>query len=397
VRSGRDRRTSSGSGPIRVAYLTPTMAPGGAERQQLLLAELLPRPEFNVRFIALLERGAWASRAEALGARVDVLGLARPRGRRDPRWALAGLAASRHYRRLVRDVDIVDAWLAPSFTYAALNQPLARVPVLVAGRRSMNELYRGKAHLRRALTAWAARRAAAVVANSHAAAREVVADDGVDPDRVTVIPNAVVPVEADPATIAEIRQGWGVGADDLVVGCVANLKPGKGLETLIRAAAKIRDAAPMLRYVVVGEGPSRAELAAAIGRLGLERTVLLVGRVEDARTLYPAFDIAVQTSTSEGLPNAVLEAAAAGRPIVATDVGGTREIIDAPGIGLLIRPDDVDELGDALLRLANDRGLREALGTAARTRSAAFSASRLVEATSELYVRLLQERRAGGR
>jgi glycosyltransferase involved in cell wall biosynthesis len=153
----------------------------------------------------------------------------------------------------------------------------------------------------------------------------------------------------------------------------------------------------MLRYVVVGEGPSRAELAAAIGRLGLERTVLLVGRVEDARTLYPAFDIAVQTSTSEGLPNAVLEAAAAGRPIVATDVGGTREIIDAPGIGLLIRPDDVDELGDALLRLANDRGLREALGTAARTRSAAFSASRLVEATSELYVRLLQERRAGGR
>jgi glycosyltransferase involved in cell wall biosynthesis len=119
---------------------------------------------------------------------------------------------------------------------------------------------------------------------------------------------------------------------------------------------------------------------------------VLAGRVEDARTLYPAFDIAVQTSTSEGLPNAVLEAAAAGRPIVATDVGGTAEVIDTPERGLLVHPEDPDELGRALVRLSADSALREALGRAALARSADFSVARLVASTSELYRRLLRER-----
>lgn len=391
----RARRTMAGdSDPIRLVFLTPTLAPGGAERQQLLLAERLPRPAFDVRFVCLLERGAWASRAEALGARVDVLGLSRPTGLLDPRWAIGGLRASGRYRRLVRDADIVDAWLAPSFTYAALNRPLAGVPVLIAGRRSMSHLYAGKLPVRRALTSWAARQADAVVANSQAAAREVVQGDGVPRERVVVIPNAVVPVVVDSDSVARQRQAWGFGGNELIVGCVANYKPGKGLETLLEAAARIRQDAPQLRYVLVGDGPSRGALEAVVDRLDLRAIVVLAGRVDDARTLYPAFDIAVQTSTSEGLPNAVLEAAAAGRPIVATDVGGTAEVITTAGQGILVRPEDARELGVALLRLAADAGLRDALGRAALERSADFSTARLLDTTSELYRRLLGEYRA---
>jgi glycosyltransferase involved in cell wall biosynthesis len=378
--------------PVRVAYLIPTLAPGGAERQQLLLAELLPRPTFDVRFITLLDRGDWAPRAEVLGVRVDALGLSRPAGRVDPNLAVAGIRASRRYQRLVRNVDIVDAWLAPSFAFAALNQPLTRVPVLIAGRRSLSDLYRGKSRARRALTSWAARRAAAVVANSNAAAREVVEDDRVDPARVVVIPNAVLPATTDPATVARLRREWGVPDDGLVVGSVANYKPGKGLEMLLEVAARIRQDAPGLRFVLVGEGPMRVELAATIARLDLGAIVVLAGRVDDARALYPAFDIAVQTSTSEGLPNAVLEAAAAGRAIVATDVGGTAEIVDSAERGLLIQPDQPDQLARAILRLAGDRRLRDALGRSALERSADFSAARLVESTSALYLRLVAER-----
>jgi glycosyltransferase involved in cell wall biosynthesis len=390
----RARRGVAGAGgPVRVAFLTPTLSQGGAERQQLLLAELLPRPAFEVRFIALLERGDWASRAESLGVRVDVLGLSRPTGGLDPRWGLDGLRATGRYRDLVRDVDIVDAWLAPSFTFAALNQPFARVPVMIAGRRSLSDLYRGKSGIRRAVTSWAARRAAAVVANSQVAAREVVSDDRVDASRVVVIPNAVLPVVADPAAAARMRRTWGFGERDLVVGCVANYKPGKGLGMLIEIGARIRGQAPDLRYVLVGDGPSRDELAAAISRLALDSVVVLAGRIDDARSLYPAFDIAVQTSTSEGLPNAVLEAAAAGLPIVATDVGGTAEILESAERGVLIRPGDPDGLAGALLRVAGDPALRSALGRAALERSADFSTSHLVEATSALYVRLLDEHR----
>lgn len=392
----RARRSMAGdSDPIRLVFLTPTLAPGGAERQQLLLAERLPRPEFEVRFVCLLERGAWASRVESLGIPVDVLGLSRPTRLVDPRWAIDGLRASGRYRRLVRNADIVDAWLAPSFTYAALNQPLARVPVLIAGRRSMSHLYAGKLPVRRALTSWAARRADAVVANSQAAAREVVDGDGVPRERVVVIPNAVVTVELEAAKIARQRQAWGFGGDELVVGCVANYKPGKGLETLLEVAVRIHAEAPRLRYVLVGDGPSRDSLDKAIDRLGLRSIVLLAGRVDDARTLYPSFDIAVQTSSSEGLPNAVLEAAAAGRPIVATNVGGTAEVIDTAERGVLVRPEDPDELGRALLRLAADPTLRDAMGRAALERSADFSVARLVDTTSDLYRRLLRARGVG--
>jgi glycosyltransferase involved in cell wall biosynthesis len=392
----RTRRALAGNrDTIRLVFLTPTLAPGGAERQQLLLAEHLPRPQFDVRFVCLLERGAWAPRAEALGASVEVLGLSRPTGVH-PGWVIDGLRASRQYRRLVADVDIVDAWLAPSFTYAALHQPLARVPVLIAGRRSMSHLYERKSSIRRALTAWAARRAAAVVANSRAAAHEVIERDRVPPDRVVVIPNAVVPLQVDPDAVARQRAAWGFGAGEVVVGSVANYKPGKGLETLIEAAARLRADAPNLRYVLVGEGPTRDALAAAIARLDLGSVVVLAGRVDDARLLYPAFDIAVQTSTSEGLPNAVLEASAAGLPIIATAVGGTAEIIDTSERGLLIRPEDPGELARALLRLARDEPLRQELGRAAFERSADFSTDRLVAATAELYVRLLRERRSPG-
>lgn len=395
----RARHSRAGAGqPIRVAFLTPTLSPGGAERQQLILARLLPKSTFDVRFIALLERGAWAAEAESLEARVDVLGLSRPGGAAfEPRWAYAGLRAVGRYRSLVCDVDIVDAWLAPSFTFAALAQPFARVPVVLAGRRSLSDLYAGKSRARRAAASWASRRAAAVVANSQAAAREVVAHDHVDPARVFVIPNAVLPIEVEPSAAARQRLDWGFGVDDIVVGCVANYKPGKGLESLIEVAARLRNDAPSLRYLLVGDGPLRNDLAGAIDRLDLRSIVVLNGRVDDARSVYPAFDIAVQTSTSEGLPNAVLEAAAAGLPIVATAVGGTAEVLDSDERGLLIRPGDPDQLARALLRLAGDPDLRETLGRSALERSGEFSARRLAEATAALYIRLLDERQRGNR
>ena len=397
MRWRRARRARAGCGrPIRVAFLTPTLSPGGAERQQLILARLLPKAAFDVRFIVMLERGGWAAEAESLGARVDLLGLSRPGDARpDPSWAIAGLRAIGRYRRLVRDVDILDAWLAPSFTFAAFAQPIARVPVVLAGRRSLADLYSVKSRGRRAAAAWASRRAAAVVANSRAAAREVIAQDHVDPAKVFVVPNAVLPIAIDPTEAARQRLAWGFGVDDVVVGCVANYKPGKGLEGLVEVAATLRHIAPSLRYVFVGDGPMRAELAGAIDRHELRSVAVLHGRVSDARSLYPAFDIVVQTSTSEGLPNAVLEAAAAGLPIVATNVGGTAEILDSDVRGILIQPEDPHQLAGALLRLVADPTLRKRLGDAALERSAEFSGARLAETTASLYVRLLEQWRRG--
>jgi glycosyltransferase involved in cell wall biosynthesis len=384
VRRGR----TSADRPIRLAFLTPTLDPGGAERQMLILAALLPRDQFEIRFIAMFERGAWAIEADRLGIPVHLLGIPRSASPRRPQTVLAIARALQRYVALTRDVDIVDAWLIPSFTFAGLAQPLARVPVLLAGRRSSLDLYVGKPWYRRAAAGWVSRRADAVVANSAAARRDAIEREGVDPTRVALIPNAVIPVDPDPADRSRRRREWGFADDDIVVGCVANYKTGKGLETIVEAAGRLRMRVRNLRFVLVGEGPLRGPLLTKIGQADLGSIVVLNGALSDARRVYAAFDIAVQASDSEGLPNAVLEAAAAGRPIVATDVGGTSEIIGSPD-AFLFRPGDADALTAALERLADDPGLRRSMGERARVSASRFSADALVAKTAALYLRLL--------
>lgn len=282
------RRRVSRDGRIRVAYLTAWLGPGGAERQMLYLARALPRDRFEVSFITMADPGPWGPRAEALGVRVHALDL--PRGARLGAGAIwrIGRAIVR-YRRLSRSVDIVDAWLVPASTFAALAQPLARVPVLMAGRRSMLAVYAGRSRARRWLAAWAARRAKAVVANASGAAAEAVDHEGVRRERVHVIANAVEPIPADPGARDRLRAGWACDPDALVVGVVANLKPGKGFDTLLDAAAALRAAAPQLRYVLVGDGALRSTVERGIEARGIGDILRLTGTVDDARTLYPAF------------------------------------------------------------------------------------------------------------
>ena len=382
--------------PLRVAFLAPSLHPGGAERQMLLLAAALPRADFRVRFILLSERGLLASEAEALGFPVHVLGLRRESFRTLTRHSVGDAArALREYRRLTRGIDLVDAWLVPTYTFAGVLRPLARVPVLLAGRRSTIDVNRTRTWYREIAGRIAMRRVDAVVANSQAAANDAIAVERIDPARVHVIRNAVVPVETTDAERLRLRQGWGFSPEDLVVGCVGNFKPGKGQQVLLDLAGGLRELHPSLRYCLVGDGPLRGWLETEIRRRGLETCVTLDSGVTDARSLYAAFDIAVQASDSEGLPNAVLEAAAAGLPIVATAVGGTAEILTSGVNGLLVAKGDREGLAAAIGQLSVDGDLRRRLGLAARERADAFSPARLAEQTGGLYLGLASGAVAG--
>lgn len=375
---------------IRIALLAPFLPPGGAERQMMYLAAALPRPEFDVRFILLSERGPLADEAEALGLRVDVLGIDRHAcsGVR-PACVMALARAVRSYYRLTRGVDIVDAWLVPAYTFAGIVQPIARVPVLMAGRRSLLDVERTRRWYRELAGSLSMRFVDAVVANSQAAADQAVETEGIARERVHVIRNAVEPIAASDADVRSWRRRWGADDAEVVAGCVASLQAGKGHDLLLDVVDSLRDTLPTLRMVFIGDGPLRDPLQREIDRRGLGELVTLHTGVLDARGCYPALDIAVQASESEGLPNVVLEAAAAGRAIVATDVGGTREIITNDLDGLLVARGDRDGLAAALARVASDEDLRVRLGTAARERSRSFSIARLAAETGGLYARLL--------
>ena len=142
---------------------------------------------------------------------------------------------------------------------------------------------------------------------------------------------------------------------------------------------------PALRVVLVGDGPLRPRLEEEIERLKLGPIVTVHGPEPDARRLDPAFDLFVQASETEGLPNVVLEAAAASLPIVATDVGGTTEIVTDEETAILVPHRDPKALSQAIARVSEDPVLRDRLAQAARLRANDFAPERLVAATAAIY------------
>lgn len=358
----------------------------------LALSRRLPRDRFEPAFVVIRERGAFAGQAEADGIGVVALGVQSPAQVGRVRFALQVAVGLIRYLRAVRRgrYDIVDAWLYQGYWLAALTHRLLGIPVFVSGRRSLSDFKDEWGWLSRRLDAFARRRAHAIVANSEIVRSDVIRREGADPDAIVVIRNGVEALAAIKAgERAEARRRLGLGADDFAFGCVSNLKPNKGVDHLLRAFAALRNGGHD-RLVLVGDGPLRGELTALGARLGIEDRVRFHGIVLDISTLLPGIDVFVHPSETEGLPNAVLEAASAGLAIVATDAGGTSEVVSDGRTGILVPIADVEAIASAMSSLRDDAERRATLGSAARRHvQAAFGMDRFVAETAAFYERLL--------
>ncbi len=375
--------------PRRIRVMYPAgLSPGGAERQLMLLAEHLPRDRFDVSFVLLLGMTEMAREAERSGAIVHALGAPRRAGQSLPTYAarVAGQAAA--YVGICRRerYDIVDAWLYLGYGLAAVTRPLSRVPVLVAGRRSLGAFKAGFGPVERVIDGIARRSADAIVANSNAVAEDTIRREGVHPSRVRVIRNGVViPPLTGKAGRAAGRARIGVTDDGPVVGCVGTFKPGKGQALVARVMATIAGRGPEPWLVFAGDGPERPVVERMTREAGLTR-VRFLGTVPDARALYAAFDLLVSASDAEGLPNVLLEAAAAGLPVVATAAGGSPEVVVDGETGLLVPVGDADGLEAGVMRLLADATLAAQMGKAARAHVARwFGVERFIAETAALY------------
>ena len=288
-----------------------------------------------------------------------------------------------------RDYDIIDAWLFPADLLAAVFRPYTRTPIVISGRRNLHP-HDQFGPLGRPVDAFINGRVDAVVANSAAAAEVARTSHHVNPNKLQIIRNGVEAAAAATASERRARRaGLGTGDGDFVIGCVANHVPVKRLDMLIGVFASLCQLRPDLRLVLVGDGDLRRTLEDQVAELGLDRQVRFQGAEADPIPLYAAFDLVVQASRSEGLPNAILEAAAAGRPIVATDAGGTNEIIVDGHSGLLVPIDNEAALAAAMRRAIEDSGLRESMGAAAQAHvRRAFGMDRFVQEFSALYEEL---------
>ncbi len=357
---------------LAVLHVDPERGLAGGERQVLgLLARLAA---LGVRqTLAADARGRLAPEAAALGVAVVPL---RIRNHLDVLAArrLAGLLAQGAY-------DIVHFHTARAHAMAAFlgGSRAARVVT-----RRMDYRLRGGWYTRRLYN----REVQAVVAISEGVRRALIAS-GVDPERIHVIPSGV---EAD--AFAPSRAGrdaartrYGVAADACLLVVVGALEARKGHATLLAALAELRD--PRLAVVCAGEGTLREALEREAESRGLAASVRFVGRVDDVAALLAAADVMVMPSHQEGLGVAALEAMAASLPVIASDVGGLPEAVRDGETGLVVPPGDAGALAAAIARLAGDRGLASALGSAGAARVRAhFTITGMADATLALYRRL---------
>ena len=388
-RSPRAEGPAVAPGPrVTVAFVIDNMRLGGTELNAVRTAERLDRDRFDLRMFCLNADGPLAERYRAMGVPVVEM----------PVRSLYGLSMLRTGLRFAREmrrqgVQIVHAHDMYSNIFASIWGRVARVPVVITSRRWWHTCPNRKL---RAGNRVAFRLSDAVLANSAAVARSVHEEAGVRPSAVWTVPNFADDDAFDPLTPAEralVRRGWRVAGETLVIGCVARLDPLKDHATLLRAVAALGEAGRCAHLVLIGDGETRGALEQLAGDLGIGDRVTFVGEVRDGQNHHRAFDISVLTSLSEGFPNTLVEAMAAGRPVVATAVGGSVDAVVDGETGLLVPPSAPPELSAALARLLDDADARARMGRAGLERARRlYDARRTVGTLEEMYERLL----AGG-
>ena len=215
------------------------------------------------------------------------------------------------------------------------------------------------------------------------------------PGKIVSVPlglqiEAMLDVEAERG---RLRAELGLNGVHKLVGIVARLVPIKAHEVFLEAAARVRERVPETRFLIVGDGERRAELEARARALGLGEQVLFLGWRRDMRTVYADLDVVVLSSLNEGSPVAIIEAMAAGRPVVSTDVGGVGEVVADGQSGLLVPPRDPAALAEAVSGLLGDPLAGERMGRVARAAVyPKYSSARLIGDLERLYLDLARRK-----
>ena len=357
-----------------VLQVVLSLNPGGTERLVVELVKRL-RPELSMAVCCLDEEGSWGE-----GLRhedVQVVALRRREGFRPHLGRAIARAAAQHGAR------VVHCHHYSPFVYASIARLWApHLKIVFTEHGRLNDS--GPSPKRRTANRVLAHAPRTVVTVSSELKEHLVAE-GFPTEKVSVIYNGIdVGPLPDAAARQRMRSQLGIDDAAFVVGTVARLDPVKDLETLVRAIGSPAARVPVT-LLVIGDGAERSRIEAAAREAGAGASVRFLGHRDDARALLAACDVYANSSISEGISLTILEAMAAGLPVVATHVGGTPEIVDA-SCGRLVPSRDPERLAATLGQLAGDGALRAALGRAARARvEERFTLDRMIAEYRDTY------------
>jgi len=360
---------------VRVLHVIATLDPSGAESQMVQLCCRLDRGAFAPTVCALTRGGPLEQNLRRADVPVHIL---QKRGR----WDIGVVVRLVRLMRALRP-HVVHTWLPTSNLLGTLAATIARVPVRITSERA-SDIWKG--HVWRCADRMLNPLIHRVITNADAVRNHLLSHGATPNRKIVVIRNGLDIGEFDEASKRPPEPPLPTPRNRLVIGAVGRLEPQKGMRYLIEAFSLLPDDLPPTDLWIAGGGCEADALRKQVAALGIEPRVTFLGSRRDVPAILRHVDVFAMPSLWEGLPNAVLEAMAAGRPVVATSVDGTPEAVEHARTGLLVPPADPPALVNAMATLLRDAALRTEYGSAGRVKvDRDFSMERMVKETSGVY------------
>ncbi|MEC9293731.1 MAG: glycosyltransferase [Chloroflexota bacterium] len=370
---GRNRK-------IKVLHLITSLEVGGAQHGLLLGLPRFDSEKYEHIVCSLMDRIQMAVQFQRAGIEVHSLGLK----------TKIDFSSAIRLRTLLKEInpDILHTYLLHSNVLGRIVGRLTGVPKIIGSERTIGQAgYWG-----RLLTKLTNPLTDAVEVNSQTGATVIENSLGVPREKIEIVRSGVNLDEySKPTKRTEIRTELGLNQDQHLVLYMGRLRSVKGVEFGIRSFSLVKNKRPNLYMALAGEGEQLCNLKKLVNSLGIDDHVKFLGVRNDLPDLLAAADSILMPSLKEGFPRTAIEAMAAGKPIVATRVGGTPEAIIDGETGILVPPEDIYTMANALLSLVDNPALRQQLGTAgAKLARKNFSINSYVDRLNELYCQLTE-------
>src|SRR5262245_44997149 len=372
--------------PCGLAFIVGPLFLGGSEQQLYHLLSGLDPSRFRPIVISLGARhdAYWDQPIKSLG--VPLWHVARSLGRAGRAMQIASLLRS-------EKIQIVHGWMFYTNPYSAVAGRLAGIPLRLG---SMRENYEGLPNDK--LLRWMGGRGLDILITNSAMVADQVREFRLTRALVRVVYNGVhIPKQVSQAERSRLKSELGFSDAHLLIGNVARIDSNKNHAMLLQAFATLAEKWPALRLVIIGDGPLKSQLAAIAEQLGVAQKVRLPGSIPRAARYLPAMEVFCLTSHTEGMPNVVMEAAAAGVPVVSTTCGGSEELIECGVTGFLVSPNDAAAMSKHVDLLLANAEQRRSIGQAGRAKMCrAYSMKVMVARMTQVYEEALATYGLGG-
>ena len=366
---------------INILHLIATLEVGGAEKQLASLVKRIDRTRYNPTVCCLVKGGPFEKEFREAGIRYFVLG---KQFKFDFTVIFKLISLIRQEKP-----DILHTWMFTSNSFGRITGIIARVPIIISSEMCI-DIWKNRFHffLDSLLSYFTAR----IVCVSEGVKEFYREHTFIPHGKLITIYNGVETVGETNIVVEKKKKEFGLRHENIVITTIGRMAQQKGIKYLLYAVPKVIENVPEARFLIVGEGREKEKLENILCNLNIHEYVIMSGLRADVKEILSFTDIFVLPSLFEGLPNVIMEAMAARKPVIATRIHGSDELVVNNETGILVPPRNPGALVDAIINLLNDTERTRRMGIAGRKRvEKYFNVDSMVKKHENLYNELTQK------